>query len=411
MKLDVNYQIAFTHILTRKKQTLIAAMGVTIGISLYIFSNSLSAGIGDYSRAQMFQSVPHLRIYKKDKLSDPVFEGKDNGEVVVIMNPKNTTLSKNIINPFGLVEEVEKQDHINSVAPQVSVDVFYSNGLSQLKGVANGVDIESSDAMFDIESTMLAGDMQSVKSDLNAILIGSGIAERLNIGLYDNITITSAQGVKKIFKVGGVFSVGNKDVDESKSYININSSQQLVKQNSNYVTDIYVSIDNPDLAPERAAQLQQSTQYSVEDWKTANADQLAQDNLMGTMTPLISFSIMLVAAFGIYNILNMTITQKMNDIAILKANGFKGKHIVRIFVVEALIMGVVGTILGLLLGSVFIRLMQGVYIGGPIGYFPIHYDPKVFFTGIIFGLLVALGAGYFPARKAAKVDPVEIFRG
>jgi lipoprotein-releasing system permease protein len=410
MRLSVNSEIALTHILTRKKQTLVAAMGVTIGIALYIFSNSLSAGVGKYSQEKMFKSVPHIRVFKKDEISKPLFNLNDSNQIVVIENPKITTLSKSILNPYGILADIKKEPYITYAAPQVNVDLFYISGKSQLKGVSNGVKILEADAMFNIQSTIVAGDLQSINSDLNAIILGSGIAAKLNLGIDDNITVLSAQGVKKVLHITAIFSTDNKAVDESKSYINISTAQQLVKENSNFVTDIYASVVNPDLSPEYAKQLQTITVYDVEDWKTANADQLAQDKMLGTMTPLISFCIMLVAAFGIYNILNMTITQKMNDIAILKANGFKGKDIIRIFLLESFIMGLVGTILGLLFGALFIRIMQGVYIGSPIGYFPIYYNLEVFMTGAVFGIITSLGAGYFPARKAAQIDPVEIFR-
>ncbi len=408
MKLSVNYEIALTHILTRKKQTLVAAMGVTIGIALYIFSNSIVSGFGVYSKNNMFKSVPHLRIYNKDKISQPLFESKNS--IVVIQNPKITTLSNNIVNPLRLLGDIKTEDYITFAAPQVNVDMFYINGKSQLKGVGNGVKVLEADAMFNIQSTMLAGNLQTLTSDLNAIIIGSGVAEKLNVGIDDNITVSSAQGVRKIMRIAGIFSSGNKAIDESKSYFHISTAQQLVQQNSDFVTDIYASINNPDQAEIYAAKLQEITTYDVEDWKTANADQLAQDNMLGTMTPLISFCIMLVAAFGIYNILNMTITQKMNDIAILKANGFKGGDIIKIFVSEAFIMGAFGTFLGLTFGFILVSIMQTVYIGPPIGYFPIFHDPKVYLTGAVFGISVSLGAGYFPARKASKIDPVEIFR-
>lgn len=408
MKLSVNYEIALTHILTRKKQTLVAAMGVTIGIALYIFSNSIVSGFGVYSKSNMFKSVPHLRIYNKDKVSEPLFTSENS--VVVIRNPKITTLTNNIVNPFTLLKDIKTEPYIAFAAPQVNVDMFYINGKSQLKGVGNGVNILEADAMFNIQSTMLAGNIETLTSDLNAIVIGSGVAEKLNVGIDDNVTLSSAQGIRKIMRIVGIFSTGNKAVDESKSYIHISTAQQLAQQNSDYVTDIYASVSNPDVAEIYATQLQEITTYDVEDWKAANADQLAQDNMLGTMTPLISFSIMLVAAFGIYNILNMTITQKMNDIAILKANGFKGKDIIRIFVSEAFIMGFVGTILGLTIGFILVSIMQTVYIGPPIGYFPIFHDPNVYATGAIFGLVVSLGAGYFPARKASRIDPIEIFR-
>ncbi|MFN7116014.1 MAG: ABC transporter permease [Saprospiraceae bacterium] len=410
MKTKVNIEIALTHISKRKRQTLIASLGVTIGLALYIFSNSLMDGFAAYSRAEMFKTIPHIKVFKADEISKPLMNAADSSQVVVVSNPSITTLSKNIIDPYRLLNDIKKQPYIINAAPQVNVDLFYNVGEVQLKGVANGVHIMEADAMFDIQSTLLAGDLQSLSSNLNAIIIGKGIAEKMNVRLDDNITITSALGIIKVMKVVGIFTTGNKATDESKSYIHISAAQQLVKRGPTYITDIYASVNNPDSSLAYAAQLQQITDYKVEDWQTSNADTLATDRIRKIMNSSVAMAIMMVAAFGIYNILNMTITQKMNDIAILKATGFAGKDIVQVFVFEALVMGVLGTVLGLGAGAGLTYILSNVYIGDPIGYFPIYYDARVFITSAAFGLLFSLGAGYLPARKAAKIDPVEIFR-
>jgi lipoprotein-releasing system permease protein len=305
---------------------------------------------------------------------------------------------------------LKTKSFVINAAPQVNVDLFYNSGKSQLKGLGSGINVIEADAMFNIQSTMLAGHLENLSSDLNGIIIGKGVAEKMNVRVDDNLTVISSFGVIKVMKVIGIFATENRTTDESKSYINIATAQQLIKESPNSVTDIYLGVREPDSAAYFATELQEMTEYKVEDWKTANADQLAQDNMLGTMTPMIAFSIMLVAAFGIYNIINMTITQKMNDIAILKANGFKGKDIVKIFVTEAFIMGAIGTFLGLLLGAVLVQILRGVYIGPPVGYFPIKFDVSIFLSATLFGLIVSLCAGYLPARKASKIDPVEIFR-
>lgn len=124
----------------------------------------------------------------------------------------------------------------------------------------------------------------------------------------------------------------------------------------------------------------------------------------------ISFIILIVAAFTIYNIINMTVKQKLHDIAILKAQGFAGKSVVKIFISEALIIGILGTIGGMMLGAFLIKILSKVYIGGDTGYFPIQFEPKIMVVGFLVGIVVTTIAGYIPARSAAKVDPISIFR-
>jgi lipoprotein-releasing system permease protein len=410
MKRSVNRDIALTHILSRKKQTLIAALGVTIGVALYVFSNSLMKGFSAYSRAEIFKTTPHVRIFREDEMSKPLLSSKSKGEMIVISNPGIIPKGKRINNPVKLMQDFRKFSFVKSVAPQVNVEVFYSNGQSQLKGQANGVEIAASNAMFNIESTVLTGELQSLEADKNSVFIGKGIAAKLNLDKGDHLTLTSAFGITKVLKIVGIFSTGNKTTDESKTYIDISAAQQLMKQDASFITDIYVGLHNPDSSLIYAKILQQNTGYKVEDWQTSNADLLSGDNVRDLMNGSVSFAIMLIAAFGIYNILNMTITQKLNDIAILKATGFKGKHIVRIFVLEALIMGIIGTFMGVVLGGLLIYILSKVYVGPPIGYFPIYFDLGIFLKGSFFGMIMALGAGYLPARKAAKVDPITIFR-
>ncbi|MDJ1506103.1 ABC transporter permease [Xanthocytophaga agilis] len=410
MKLSVNYQIALTHILTRKKQTLVAALGVTVGIALYIFSNSIVVGVSTYSKKSLFKSAPHIRIYSEDQLSLPLATSKHPQQIPVLINPQFANRSRLILNSEELAKDIASLDFVEQVAPYVKVDLFLKNGKTQVKGVADGIVVAEADAMFNIAGTLLAGSVQPISYAPNAIVIGKGIAEKLNLRLNDQVTVVSSEGVSRRLKVVGIFSTDTKDLDDSKAYMHIGTAQKLLRKSPSEITDLYVKVRNPDSAGYFSTQIQQYTKYKVEDWQTSNAEQLAQNKMLGTMTPLISFSILLVAAFGIYNIINMTISQKMNDIAILKANGFNTGDIIKIFVSESLIMGSAGTLAGLLIGTILVTLLRNVYIGPPVGYFPVQLEGGLLISGSAFGMLVSVGAGYFPARKAGKVDPVTIFR-
>jgi len=409
-KKSINIEIAQTHIRTRKRQTLVAALGVTLGIGMYIFSTSLMGGFSRYSKNEMFKTIAHVKVYKEDQISMPLYNYTDTGNKVIISNPRTVTESKNINDPYTLLDKIRQQDFVTYAAPQVNVDIFYNNGESQLKGSGSGVIIAEAEAMFNIQSTMLAGNLQAIATNLDAVIIGKGVAEKMNLGIDDNITISSSQGIVKVMKIAGIFTTGNKAIDESKCYIHMSTAQQFLKKGQTYITEIYANIKDPDASVEYALKMQQITDYKVEGWQTTYSDTLAGDkirDIMGTAVPIV---IMLVAAFGIYNILNMTIIQKMNDIAILKATGFSGSDIIRIFVMEAVIMGIIGTVLGIGIGAILIKILQHVYVGGPVGYFPIFYKASVFISASVAGMLVTIGAGFFPALKASKVDPVDIFR-
>lgn len=410
MKKSVTTEIAVTHVITRKRQTLVAALGVAIGVGVYLFMNSLSSGFSKFSRDEIFKNSAHIKIYKDDELSKPITSSKDTSGLTVILNPQITTLSKKIINPEELLQKVKQQPFVVNAMAQVSFDAFYNRGKAQMKGTGNGVNIEDYDAMFNLKKYMVAGSLNNLKGNGNGIIIGSGIAQKLSLGLNDNITISSSYNVVKVMKIVGIFTTGNSMNDQQKSYVNISTAQQFLKEGPSFVSTLYVNTPSPDDSEKYSKMLQKLTPYNVEDWKTTNADVLSGDKTRSTLMGAISLSILFVAAFGIYNILSSTIAQKINDIAILKATGFSGIDVVKIFVLEALIMGCIGTFFGLIIGGILIELMSNVYMGGPVGNFPISFEPRLFRNSLFLGVFITVCAGFFPARKAAKVDPVEIFR-
>ncbi|EJL62780.1 ABC transporter permease [Flavobacterium sp. CF136] len=405
---NINYDIALTHILTRKKQTLVAALGVTIGVAIYLFMNSLGAGFNKYGTAEIFKNNAHIKIYKKDETSSVL--SRDKSTLNVIVNPQVTTLSKTIINPQSLLNSVRKEPYITNAIEVVDVSVFYNKGKTQLKGTSDGVNMVEYAQMYNTSAYMLAGDVKNLKQNLNGIIIGKGIAEKFSLNMDDNITVTSSYGVSKVLKVVGIFSMGNSLTDDSKSFMNISTAQQFLKEGSSYVTTIYANTVNSDNSTQYAQKLQALTSYTVEDWKTSNADILSSDVTRKTLMTSISLSILLVAAFGIYNILSATITQKINDIAILKALGFKGKDVIRIFITEAVIMGIIGNFLGLCFGGALIYVLSHIQLSGTNSTFPIYFEAKLFAQSFLLGLIITICAGYFPAKKAANVDPVSIFR-
>ncbi len=409
-KFLVDFEIALTHLSAKKMQTFVVSLTVVIGIAAFIFLNSLVVGFNRSSDESFFKSMPHLRIYVEDEVSLP-FENPDNkGYTTVITNPKIINTTKKIINPQNLVEKLLEQEYVKTAAPWLNFNIFYNSGNTQISGSCSGVNISEANQLFDIQSTITEGNMNDLKSTPNGILIGIGIAQNLNLKLNDNFTIVSPKGIIKVMKVVGIFKTSNSTIDETKSYVNIASAQQLLAQSADYITDIYIKINNPDDAPKYVSELKTISGYDVEAWQTANEAAQATKKTRMVMMGSISFIVLVVAAFTIYNIVNMNVKQKLLDIAILKAQGFAGKSVIKIFLTEAMVIGIFGTIGGMILGAILINLLSKVYVGGDVGYFPIQLEPKIMIAGLLVGTLVTLIAGYIPARSAAKVDPISILR-
>jgi lipoprotein-releasing system permease protein len=405
---NINAQIAKTYIVTNKKLTGVAVAGVILGMSIYIFMNSMLMGFDKSSSKSIFKSSPHIRVYKDDEISKPLINS--DGMQMLLSNPKIVPSKNTIINPAQVIASIQSMKDVQIVTAQVNANIFYNSGKSQITGLCSGINPEEANRMYSISSTIVEGKLDALKGNPNGILIGSGVSEKMSLRLNDYVNITSSKGVNKAFKIVGIFKTSNSVIDKSKSYVNILAAQQLLKEGNVYVTDINVNISNPDDAEKVAALIAVRTGYKAEGWKQSNETLMAAQRMRKIIITFVSTTILLVAGFGIYNILNMTITQKINDIAILKAMGFKGKDVIRIFVTQAVTVGVMGVIGGMFMATLIITLLQHVYVGGDIGYFPITYEVTKYIQGIVVGMVITFFAGYIPAKKAANIDPVEIFR-
>jgi len=406
--MNINTDISFTYTFSNKKLTAVAVLGVLLGMSVYIFMNCLLAGFDKTSNSSIFKSTSHIRVYKDDEISKPL--PQNTTEKFIILNPKVVPNNNTIINPNLVIETILKQKEVVTVTPQVNSSVFYNNGKSQISGLAVGIKPDEANLMYDIKSFMVEGNFDLLKSNPNGIIIGSGVASKMNVTVSDNINLTSSKGVNKTFKIVGVFKTNNSAIDKTKSYVNLAASQQLLKEGNSYITDINVNVTDPEMATDVAKKLTQIIGYKAEGWKEANETMVAGNKMRKITITLVSLTLLLVAGFGIYNILSMTVSQKINDIAILKAIGFKGKDVVRIFVTQAITIGIMGVIGGVIAAILLITVLKRVYMGGDIGYFPIDYEPLKFLQGVAIGMVITFFAGYIPAKKAADIDPVEIFR-
>jgi lipoprotein-releasing system permease protein len=414
MRMNVNTQIALTYLLSRKKQTLIAALGVMFGISMFILLQSMMKGTNDYFEQQSFSTTPHVRLYSESKLADDHMLQqliKDNS-VKILVNPKQIKQNQGIINPYGIIDNIRKNPNVTAVTPQVSANVIYTSGSITVTGTVAGVNIMEENKMFNLQQYMLTGDLNAMNSVTNGIVVGKGIADKLSLHVGDNITVRAGFGDQQTMKVVGIYATTIKQVDETKSYANIAQAQKLLGKDRSYVTDIKINVADYQQASAIAVDFERIAGYRAEDWVKTNESLKVAFKIRAIILNSVIGVLLLVAGFGIYNILNMTIYEKIKEIAILKATGFSGGAVVSIFLQQAFYIGVMGAVIGVALGFGITLAVSRIYIGGGfLKYLPMSFYLPHYVQAVLFGVITTVAAGYFPARKASQVDPVSIIRG
>jgi lipoprotein-releasing system permease protein len=415
----VNLEIARTHLLAKKRQTLVAMMGVTFGIGMYILMISFMNGFNEYLEDTLLSSTPDIHIYNdiKTDYSHSILDAiSDSTKVLnVVHHPKPKDITPNVHNPKQIIADIKTFDNIRAVSPQLSSQVFYNNGPVQIPGTLSGVNIMEESKLTNLQEKMKTGAIEDLLKVDNGILLGQGLANKLNASLGDLVTLASPQGTSMSYRVVGTFQFGIGSLDNVKSYVSLKSVQQLLGKDNQYVTDINIKMKDYAKAKELAALFAKKYGYKSEDWQVANASAMVSIAIRNMMTIVISFTLLVVAGFGIYNIMNMTIQNKLKDIAILKAEGFAARDIMQIFLFQSLTIGFFGALMGLMLGYVMsygvwsLPFPKNEFIS--ITHFPVTFHLRHYVFGIVFGMLTTLIAGLMPSLKAGKIDPVAILRG
>ncbi len=418
MAKSVLFDIAKTHLWARKKQSAIAALGVTFGIGTFIILVSFMTGLNGLLDGLILNRTPHIRIYNEIKQSEnqPIelneaYKNKMN--VVHSIKPKNSQAS--ILNNQGIINALRIDKRVKGVTPQVSTRIFYQSGNILLNGNLIGINVIEETRLYNFQQYIVNGTPQDLESNDNGVIIGIGVAEKLSLKVGDYVQMVTQNGSTVRLKIVGFFQSGLADIDKLQSYCNIKTAQKAAGESSNYVTDISVKLFDIELAKPMTDEIVHNNNINAVDIKTANAQFETGTSIRNIITYAVSITLLIVAGFGIYNILNMMIYEKMADIAILKATGFSGNDVKRIFIYEALLIGIIGGALGLLMGlgvSYLISISPFETQAIPtIKTFPVNFNPLYYLIGSIFALITTFFAGYLPARKASKIDPVEIIRG
>ena len=407
-----------THLLrARLKQTVVAAVGVTFGIAMFITLVSFMNGMNDLLDGLMLNRTPHVRLYNEIKPSEeqPILVSeKYKHSINFISSVKPKDRGKAIYNSQAIIRNLKQDQRIIDVAPKITEPVFFNSGTIQLSGMIYGIDVAAEEKLFQLSDYIIEGKVSDLNQN-NSIIIGKGLADKMLLTTGDIIKITSAKGNLASLKIVGITQIGIADIDDKMSYTSLTTAQKLVGEPTNYVTDIQVKLYDITKAPALAKEFKSKFDLDTIDYQTTNSQFETGSTIRSIISYAVGIVLLIVAGFGIYNILNMMIFEKMDSIAILKATGFSGSDVKWIFISLSLIIGITGGVFGLIFGYIFSSIIDVLPFNTAalptVKTYPINYNPLFYVIGIVFALFTTTIAGLFPALKASKVDPVEIIRG
>ena len=402
--------VALRYLLARRKQAFISlisaisTLGVAVGVAALIIAIALMTGLQGELRDRMLGAMPHIYVSKlaPEGIQDPAAEA----------------------------EKLRATPHVIGAAPTVVGKALIRTARSDAFITIEGIDPALETQVNDIARSMQSGRFQALAQPVSpdapdGILIGQDLAKGLGTFVGDSVTVLSPEGTVSPFgvmprtrrlKIVGIYQLGLFEFDSSYGYVTLDVAKRLTGQDTPQY--IKLRVDNIYDAPRIAADINQrfGKLYLAQDWSTLNASLFSALWLEKVAMSITIGLIMIVAALNIVASLILLVMEKNRDIAILKTMGAKARSVTAVFVVQGLIIGVIGTLVGATAGAVvsslldrykLIKIPMDVY---QVSHVPFKVQPEDFALVIVAAIVVCFVATIYPSRQAARLDPAQALR-
>jgi lipoprotein-releasing system permease protein len=409
LKFPVEFYIAQKYLLAKRKQTFISiitfisVLGVTVGVTALIIVLAVMNGFEKELKDRILGATAHIHV---------------------------TSLEGTIAEPFRLAERLRKTEGVAAVSPYVFSQMMISSGGNSTGGVLRGVDTKTVGQVTRLVSDVRVGKLQDIdRTDSGAlpgVILGKELAGNLGAALGDQVDVLVPGGNvsplgafprSERFKVVGIFESGMYEYDATFAYISFDEASRMLGTEGR-ASGIEIRVKDIYGASALALRIRSDLGYPfwAKDWMQSNRNLFSALKLEKVVMFIILVLIVMVAAFNIISTLIMIVMEKNKDIGILMTMGATRRTIRRIFALEGLFIGIVGTVSGTALGGLLCWLLkkyQFIHLPNDVYYIttlPVSFDPTIMVLVGGSSILICFLATLYPSRQASRIDPAEAIR-
>jgi ABC-type lipoprotein release transport system permease subunit len=397
------FGLAFRNVFRNRRRTSLTIVMVAVAIALMIVFQGLINGV----TASITESATKY----------------DTGDIELLpKNAINASLSMpSLLNNTNDIQAILADlDYVEAFSPRITM----SSALV-FKSTIQGIALVAVDPVAERNTTAIASSMVNgtyFDGGEDIVVLGQTLADSLGIKLNDKITLLLANNTQHNFTVSGMFSTGITDFDEKFVYVKLGKIQDILGLNRNQASEIVVTLKDPSTVDKSAADIasklaQTGIECDVKTWKDLSQSLLAAIELNQQVLGIIYVIALVIAGMGIMNTMFMSVSERTREIGILQAVGMNPGGILRIFLSESLIIGLIGGVFGSIVGAAIAYSINSVGLKFPsqIQVFPItkiqaSIDPSTVLFMLVFALALSLVAGVYPAWRASRREPVEALR-
>ncbi len=388
-------------------QTIFIVTAVAIGVAVIVFMSAMLASMQANFIRRVLTSQSHIQLIPPDEVSRPL--RADTDKQIVLASIQHPAQRVRSIDQWQKITAVLKDwPGITNVSPTLSTSALATHGSAARSISVIGVDPEAYFRIVKIPDYIIAGQPRILTDE---ILIGTELARDLGVSLGDKIIVSTSNGAARTLSIRAIFDLGNKGANQRSTFVSLRTAQALANLVGG-VTTIEATVADVYEADNIAKAVQTVTGADVDSWISTNAQFFTAINAQSLSNTVIRIFVGLSVALGIASVLIVSVIQRSKDIGILRAMGTKRGQILRVFLLQGGLLGLLGSVIGAALGGGaaifwhwFLRQPDGTEL------FPLVLHPSLFVGTLILATATGVAAAAVPAMRAARLDPVVAIRG
>jgi len=380
--------------------------GIGIGVGVIVFMSAALAGQLANVARRVLSAQAHIVLIPPQEVARPLRGGDGVAEAALVQKPFQRVRS--IDQWQTILKQVAAMPDVVAVSPMAAGAVLAIRGEATRSVSIQGVDADQYFKIVPLPDKIVSGTPRLGAED---IILGLDLANDLGVRVGDKLRVAGASGQGPTLTVTGIVDLGNKGANQRIVYCGLHTAQALLGLIGG-VSSIDVTVRDFYAAEEVAQRINALTGVEADSWIRTNAQLYLAINAQRIANVTIRFFVALAVAFGIAAVLIVSVVQKSKEIGILRAMGASRGQILRVFLLQGAVLGLIGSLIGSAIGGAAI-VLWGMLVKNPDGtpLFPLDLDPKLFATAAVLATLSGLIAAYLPALRGARLDPVVAIRG